>query len=244
MTHLAPQADIPTRILIPQARACPSRPVPTPREIQRRAYIMEAATSIFATHGRAFVTMRAFADATGLAQSTIRRHVGDMHHLFGLILAAHLDALLAAITKIPAGAAGQQARRRAEYCRITRAQCAAGLHRLFLQERFMLPADERAPLEQQRRLIGIMLAGQAWEEILPLLDNAALDATKIETMIAAAATLDATRRLDAAAPVHPAQAALSLRPPVKPRPLIWLSPLQNAPPPFFLRAVPAHAPPA
>ena len=84
---------IPARLMQAQAETCPSRPRPTERERNRRAYILEAATRIFTTHGRFRVTLREIAVATGLTQISIRNQIADIDHLFALVLSKHLDAI-------------------------------------------------------------------------------------------------------------------------------------------------------
>jgi AcrR family transcriptional regulator len=170
-----------------QIQACPTRPRPTERDRQRRAYILDAATRIFTAHGRLRVTMRAFATATGLSQTTIRRHIYDLDHLFALTLAKHLDTILAAIGAVPTSRPDLQARRRAEYLRITRGflNVPTPIHFLWLRERFTLPEDELGPLEQTLHIIGGLLAGDDGQTALLLLDSPHLDQTQIETMLAA-----------------------------------------------------------
>ena len=178
---------IPARLMLPQALACPHRPRPTERDRTRRAYILEAATSIFAAHGRTRITMRAFATAIAVSPTTIRHHVADLDHLFALTLAKHLDTILAAIGAVPHNRPDVQARRRAEYVRLTRdaSQTLTRIHVLWLRERFTLPEDELHPLEQTLALIGALLAGDAGQTALLLLDSPHLDQTQIETMLAA-----------------------------------------------------------
>jgi AcrR family transcriptional regulator len=177
---------IPARLLRPQAEQCPSRPPLRERDRQRRAYILEAAEKIFATHGRANITLKNFAIAISLSEQTIRRHATDLHHLFGIVLTRHLDTILAAIGQIPAH---RQDRRRAEDLRLIRETHTdtARLHILFLRERFTLPPDQLEPLEQQRRIIGHLVGGAAWEVTLALLDYPTLSPDTIESMLAAGA---------------------------------------------------------
>ena len=178
---------IPARLMRAQVEACPTRPRPTERDRQRRAYILDAATRIFAAHGRFRVTMRDFATVTGLSQRAIRQQIFDLDHLFALTLAKHLDMILAAIGAVPHNRPDLQARRRAEYLRVTRGICnvPTPIHFLWLRDRYALPEDELEPLEQTLGLIGGMLAGESWQTALILLDSPHLDQPQIETMLAA-----------------------------------------------------------
>jgi len=185
-----------------QAEACPTRPRPTERDRRRRAYILDAATNIFTAHGRFRVTLRDFAVATGLTQIAIRHQVADLDHLFALTLAKHLDTILAAIGAVPHNRPDLQARRRAEYFRVTRGICniPTPIHFLWLRERFALPEDQLEPLEQSIGAIAYMLGGEAWQTaLLLLLDSPHLNETQIETMLAAHTPALATE-------IEPAQA--------------------------------------
>jgi AcrR family transcriptional regulator len=177
---------IPARILRPLALTCPSRPRPTERERQRRAYLLEAAQAVFEAHGRAPITLRAFADATAVSPSTIQRDFADLHHLFALVLTRHLDAILAAIGQIPEGDPDRLARRRASYRRAAANPDAtqSRLHILYCRDRFLLPPDQLEPLEQQRRLIGDLVDPQNGEATLALLDCQTLSLPQIEAMLA------------------------------------------------------------
>jgi AcrR family transcriptional regulator len=105
---------LPARVLAPQSEICVNRPPHRAKDTQIRAYIMEAGRNMFIAHGRNGVGIRAFADVTRLAQATIRGHVSDMHHLFGLVLLGHLTAIIAAVGAIPSGRPDDMSRRRAE----------------------------------------------------------------------------------------------------------------------------------
>jgi AcrR family transcriptional regulator len=172
-----------------QTEACPSRPAPTERERQRRAYILEAARAIFIAHGRTRVTLKDVAIATGLTQISIRNQIADLDHLFALTLHKYLDEILIAISAVPRHHADLLARRRAEYFRITRGICnvPTPLHFLWMRDRFTLPDDQLEPLEQARRTLGFLLAGEDWETALLLLDSHHLDTPQIEAMLAALA---------------------------------------------------------
>jgi hypothetical protein len=177
---------IPARILRRAAMACPSAPQLTARQRQTRAYILEAATNIFADQATPHIPLKSFADACGLAQSIVRRHVCDMYYLFRLVLTAHLDMLLAAIGAIPNTMPNRQARCRAEYRRLT--QDHAGnltpIHALLVRHRAALPPDQLEPVEAQRRMIGGILAGEDWAIALDLLDGPA-ELDRLEAMLAA-----------------------------------------------------------
>ncbi len=54
-----------------------------------------------------------------------------------------------------------------------------------MRERFTLPDDELEPLEHRRRMLGSLLAGDAGETALLLLDSHHLDTPEIEAMLAA-----------------------------------------------------------
>ena len=176
---------IPARLMRAQVEACATRPAPTSRERARRAYILDAGRAIFTAHGRLRVTLRDIAVATGLTQISIRNQIADLDHLFALTLAKHMDEILAAIALVPRHHADVFARRRAEYFRVTRGIFAVPtpLHFLWMRERFSLPDDELESLEARRRTLGFMLAGEAWETALLLLDSPHLDIPEIETML-------------------------------------------------------------
>ena len=187
----------PARILRPLALLCPSRPRPTERERQRRAYLLEAAQAVFEAHGRAPITLKAFADATGVSPSTIQRDFADLHHLFALILTRHLDTILEAIGQIPLGAPGSLARRRAAYRRAAANPDAtqSRLHILYCRDRFLLPPDQLEPLEQQRRTIGQLVGLQDGEATLALLDCPTTSLRQIETMLASGQTAPAPQAI-------------------------------------------------
>jgi AcrR family transcriptional regulator len=212
LCHRFRMEPIPARILRPLALSCPSAPKPTPREVRTRAYIVEAARNMFTKYGTARVTLRAFAESAGLSQSTIRRHVCDMHHLFGLVLIGHLDEILAGISLIPAHHADRQARCRAEYRRLTRDHLnrITPLHALLVRHRFALPNDELDPLENQRCMIGVIMAGNQWEVAFDLLDGAPATMDMVEAMLGAEAGQAAAVAPDAA-PVEPVRVAPSPR---------------------------------
>jgi AcrR family transcriptional regulator len=178
---------IPARLLRPIALACPSAPQPTARQLQTRAYILEAATGMYAKYGHPRIGMKNLAESCGLSPSTIRRHVCDLHYLFRLVLTAHLDMLLAAIGEIPNHHPDRQARARAEYHRLTRDQQnrLTPIHTLLVRYRFALPDDQLDPIEDQRRMIGIILAGNEWESAFDLLDGAAIGLDRIEAKLTA-----------------------------------------------------------
>ena len=212
---------IPARILRRLALACPSAPPPTEREMRTRAYIVEAATNMFAEHGTHRVQMKNFAESCGVSPSTIRRHVCDMHYLFRLVLTAHLDMLLAAIGQIPDHHQDRAARARAEYHRLTRdhRNQLTPIHALLVRHRFALPDDQRDPVEDQRRMIGVILAGSEWESAFDLLDGAAIALDRIEAKFSAEPAFLAMPAADlaadsnAAAGIKPAAAPHADQPP-------------------------------
>jgi AcrR family transcriptional regulator len=195
----------PARILRPYAENCRTHPPITQRNRDRRAYILEAARAMFIDHGRASITLQQFAYATGLSQSTIRHHIADMDHLFGLILARHLDAVLAAVSQIGHDDPDPLPKRRAEYFRVTRGFLGfpTPMHYLFLRDRFCLPPDERDAIENQHRMIGHLIGGCNAEDVLTLLDSPTLDLEKIEAACALFASIDRTRQ-EASKPPQPA----------------------------------------
>ncbi len=211
---------IPARLMRAQVEACATRPAPTSRDRARRAYILDAGRAIFIAHGRLRVTLRDIAVATGLTQISIRNQIADLDHLFALTLAKHMDEILAAIALVPRHHADVFARRRAEYFRVTRGIFAVPtpLHFLWMRERFALPDDELEPLEARRRTLGFMLAGDAWETALLLLDSPHLDIPDIETMLEDQAARAQQQAQQAQAPADLVQAgppAPEPPPPVK-----------------------------
>jgi AcrR family transcriptional regulator len=249
-----------------QVEACATRPAPTPRERARRAYILEAGRAIFTAHGRAGVTLRDLAVATGLSQISIRNQIADLDNLFAMTLAKYLDEILAAIAVVPRHHADIFARRRAEYFRVTRGIFAVHtpIHFLLMRERFTLPEDELEPIEQRRRTLGFMLAGDAWETALVLLDSTHLDLPEIETMLedqAARAQQKADAALDQAEAQAQPQTLTQANPPAArppearppaPRPVPWnvaamsgkaMSGNAGAKPPSPVAASPALHPP-
>ncbi len=178
---------IPARLMRAQAQACKTRPAPTARERARRDYILESARAIFIAHGRTRVTLRDLAIAKGLTQISIRNQFADLDHLFALTLTQHLDEILKAISAVPRHHPDLFARRRAEYFRVTRGICNIPTpeHFLWMRERFTLPDDELEPLELRRRMLGFLLAGEARETALLLLDTHHLDTPEIEALLQA-----------------------------------------------------------
>ena len=207
---------IPARLMRAQTEACKNRPAPTERDRQRRAYILEAGRAIFIAHGRLRVTIKDVAIATGLTQIAIRNQIADLDHLFAQILAKYLDEILTAVGAVPRDQPDTYARRRAAYFRVTRGMfnIPTPLHFLWMRERFTLPEDELEPLEQSRRMIGVMLAGNAWETALHLLDTHHLDTPEIEIMLAAQAQAQAQAQA-AGQPEAPLQ---DNQPPPEPQP--------------------------
>jgi hypothetical protein len=141
-----------------------------------------------------------------------------MHHLLGLVLTAHLDELLAGISLIPVHHADRQARCRAEYRRLTRDHLdrITPLHALLVRHRFALPDDELDPLENQRCMIGVIMAGNQWEMAFNLLDGAAETMAMVEAMLGAATAQTAVsiEQAEQAQPVQmPQPSRLVIRPP-------------------------------
>jgi AcrR family transcriptional regulator len=220
---------IPARLLRPLATICASAPPPTEREKKTRAYILEAASNMFAKYGTNRITMRAFAEGASLSQSTIRRHVCDMHHLFRLVLTAHLDMILAGIGKVPLHHPDRRARCRAEYRRLTRDENnrLLPMQILLTRYRFALPPDQLEPLEDHRRAIGSILAGADWEMALDMLDSATITIDQVESALLA---------------IHPPQPADRTETAPQPRPAhTQPMPTPNEPIPF--RALMPTAPP-
>jgi hypothetical protein len=161
-------------------------PVLTARDQQRYDYIVGVAQDSFIQHGTGRLTISQFAYATKLSAVSIRRHVCDMHHLLGLVLHKHLNAIIAAIGRVPHGP-DLLARRRAAYFAATRGICdiPTPLHFLLLRDRFALPEDELGPIESQRNAIAAMIAGDNAEDALDLLDRPTYSLRKIEAVFAA-----------------------------------------------------------
>jgi AcrR family transcriptional regulator len=212
--------EIPARILRNQADECRTRPPPTQRDRDRRAYIMEAAEKMFIQHGRAAVTLRQFSYATGMAQFTIRKHICCLDHAFALILTKHLDRILEAVSAVKYDEPDLLRRRRAEYFRVTRGICnvPTPMHFLLLRDRFCLPPDELEPIDRQHRMIGHMLGGEFPEEILAQLDCPTMDLKKIESVCALIEGIDRDRRENPPPlPVFPDRSEPAVAPP-KPEP--------------------------
>lgn len=201
---------IPARILHRAIAATPGHPPLSEKDRQRRAYIVAATREILIQHGRAALQMRSLAPALGVGAGTIRRLFFDLDALLGLILQQHLDVILAAVT-----ASASRAGRRAAYFSATRGhgETLALLHAIFVRERFVLPPDILEPLETQRRMIGMLLAGEAWEEALALLD---LPGASLERVEAGLAAMDPVRMPDAEdaqpVPLRAAQATKTAAP--------------------------------
>ncbi len=228
---------IPARLMRAQAEACKSRPAQTPRERARRAYILESARAIFIAHGRTRVTLRDLAIATGLTQISIRHQFADLDHLFSLTLAKYMDEIIQAVSAVPRHHPDLFARRRAEYFRVTRGICniPTPLHFLWMRERFTLPEDQLESLELARRTLGFLLAGEAWETALLLLDTHHLDEAQIEAMLAASAShaqpQTATPEAGQAADT-PAARPPHTPPPIAPNAARPSTPLAQPPPHF------------
>ena len=153
---------IPARILLRDCLTSPLRPPPSERRQKQRDYILDAAQRMFATHGRAGMAMRNIADALDISRDTLRRHICDIHHLFALVLTAHLAMLTQAIDQIEAAPPDLIACRREALHQIVtgRYGYTARLHVLLDRDRSLLPDDERTPIEDQLNHLAALLGAQ------------------------------------------------------------------------------------
>jgi AcrR family transcriptional regulator len=220
---------IPARLLRPQAEECKSRPPATPRQVAAREYILEAAEKMFVKHGRARLTMTQFAYGIEMATATIRRHICDMHQLFRLVLATHLDRVMEAVSAVPRDTPNLFVARRAAYFEATRGLCGVPtpLHFLLMQDRFSLPEDQLEPLEFQRSMIGTLLSPGNIQATLNLLDSPHLDLARIEAMLGALEHFDGAappNQAPAERPPDPPRAIIPRLLPAEPIPTSWINP--------------------
>jgi AcrR family transcriptional regulator len=69
----------------------------SPNQDSKRRQIIEAARAVLARHGLAGCTARAVADASPLTKSAINYYFDSMDELVDLAMAAHVEAMLAAL---------------------------------------------------------------------------------------------------------------------------------------------------
>jgi len=164
-----------------------ARPILSPREQARQDQILAAATALLARFGRAGLTMAAFAAALRMSPATLRRYFPDMDSLLAEILMRHLQAIAAALGKVPFDAPDRAPARRAAYIAHTRTAFNAHTepHLILLRERHALPPDLAEPVEKLRTLLADMLAPETPDLALTLLDAPELQPAQIETILAA-----------------------------------------------------------
>ena len=177
---------IPPRILRAEAEDLPGgRPEPSARDADKVDRIVQTARKLICTHGREAITLRNLAAALRLTPQMIQRHFTDMEALLGEILSRHLQALVAALNKIPSDGPNHLRAKRAAYAAATRTGFGtfSAVHDLFIRHRGALPPDIADPLDHFRRSVGILLAGEQADIALSLLDNFSLDLPQIEAVL-------------------------------------------------------------
>jgi hypothetical protein len=186
---------IPARLLQPCAEAAIHAPRLTKRELELREHLIDAARRMFIQWGRMRVDVPFLAHSTRIAAITIRRHFGDMHHMFGLILHEYVVQLYKAVLTVKGDGEDLMRRRRAEYFRVTRSYCnvPSSLHFLLVKDRVTLPQDELEPIENFRDMIGALLGGEHGDHILMMLDHPTMDLAKAEALIATLYAVEAKR---------------------------------------------------
>jgi AcrR family transcriptional regulator len=184
---------IPARLLQPCVEAAiHARPL-TKRECETREHLIDAARRMFIQFGRLRVDVPFFAHSTRTAAITIRRHFGDMHHVFGLILHEYVLEIYKAVSSVDGEGEELFTRRRAAYFRATRGFCnvPTSMHFLLVKDRVTLPADELEPVEDIRRLIGDLVGGDYGDEVLTILDHPRVTLAKAEALITTLTDFDA-----------------------------------------------------
>jgi AcrR family transcriptional regulator len=227
----------------------------TPRQVERHERIIEASRVLMAEFGRHALRFNDLADTMEIASSTLRRHFADLDELLGVILLRHLTALTAVLAAIKGDSAAVQAARRAIYFKSTRLPGGGFTpdHVLVVRDRLALPADVSEKAEAARAALGILLAGDAGEMALALLDAPGVTLARVEMCLAP--LLAEKRAVPARAEKHIAPAiAPAQRTPAAPapRPLNYAGPRHAAiidaplpiPPPWMVPSHPsATAPP-
>ena len=199
----------PIRILRAECDEIPGqRPEPDHREEEKRHRILDGAQRLMARHGSAAIRLTHFALAMRMAPQTLRRHFVDMDSVLAEILHRHLQTIVRAMAGVAPNDPNRDRARRAIYLAATRTAFGAPneAHLLLIRERHLLPPDLLEPLEAHRLSIGDILAGAHAAAALALLDTPELDATDIETALAA---ITQPRK---APPARPPQNAAPRRP--------------------------------
>ena len=144
----------------------------TTRQREARARILTLAESLMAKFGTPLLTLSAVAAALRMAPRTVRFHFADLDALLSTLLVRHLDALLAAVSEIPADDPNRDQNRRVAYLAATRTPSGAftQAHHLLVRDRHFLPEDALTQIEAYRHQIGILLAGDHAEFALGNLD--------------------------------------------------------------------------
>jgi len=158
----------------------------TPRQVARHERIIEASRVLMAEFGRHALRFNDLADTMEIASSTLRRHFADLDELLGVILLRHLTALTAVLAAIKGDTAAVQAARRAIYFKSTRLPGGGFTpdHVLVVRDRLALPADVSEKVEAARAALGLLLAGDACDVALALLDAPGVTLARAEMCLA------------------------------------------------------------
>jgi len=158
----------------------------TPRQRQRHEEIIGAGRVMMAEFGRHALQFKDLAEALLISSTTLRRHFADLDELLGVILLRHLTALTAVLGAIEGDGPGLQAARRAVYVKSTRLPGGGFTpdHLLVVRDRLALPADVSEKVEAARAALGVLLAGDAGEMALALLDAPGATLARVEMCLA------------------------------------------------------------
>jgi AcrR family transcriptional regulator len=164
-----------------------TRPVLSEKQRAREQAILATAQRLMVADRTGALTIAKLAIALRMAPDTIRWHFVDIESVLAEIILRHLTEIEGAISKIPQDHPNRQAAARAAYAETTRTAWGALTepHLLLIRKRHTLPEDLAKPVEDLRKRIGQMLAGERGAAVLSLLDSPALALAKIEDMLAA-----------------------------------------------------------
>jgi AcrR family transcriptional regulator len=178
---------------------------PTPKQLEREAWIIAVAQIILVKAGWSALTMKNLATALRMSPTTVRWHFVDTESILATILDRHLNAVAAAMAAIPPDTPNRQAACRGAYLKATRTPSGAHTepHMLLLRDRCFLPPDLAEPIDKRRTELGTLMAGPHAQSAFILFDSPALTPGQMEAMLAA--RMAAEDDPPEAAPTRPAR---------------------------------------
>jgi AcrR family transcriptional regulator len=158
----------------------------TIREIGRQERIHKVAQSLFVRYGRHTITFRGLATAMKMATATLRKHYTCLDALLAALLHQHLMHISKAFGDVPHDAPNRPKALRAAYLAATRTGLGGftEAHALFVMQRATLPPDLLESIEEIHLGLGARLGGPSALETLTFMDNPAVDAARIDAILA------------------------------------------------------------